>query len=91
MQRVVHQKMNYKPGTLADTPYLPSTGSLKYKTFCSHFVTMVLRRSYFQTQCLPSLVKYGWEFSNSLSSFVICRNAFLGQREGMSKYQPLVF
>ena len=31
-----------------------------------HFVVMLLRRSHLPLQCLPSPVKYGWEFSNCL-------------------------
>ena len=48
--------------------------SLKYETFRSHFATMVLQSSYIPSQCLPSLVKYGWERSNGLLVPVITNN-----------------
>ena len=80
---------HWQSDTPTDTQYLPYVFPFwKYKTFCSHFVTMVLRRSCPPSQCLPSLVKYGWEFSNALlvplityssqGVFGSSRNEFLG-------------
>ena len=55
--------------------YLPPTmSSLKYETFRSHLVNKVLRSSYIPSQCLPSLVQYGWECSNSLLVYIITNN-----------------
>lgn len=42
----------------------PKMSSVKYKTFRSHSVTMVLRLPDLPSQCLISVVKYGCKLSN---------------------------
>ena len=39
----------------------PTFEALKYKTFRSHYVTMVLRRAHLSKQNLPSPLDFGWE------------------------------
>ena len=41
---------------------LPSKfGTLKYKIFCSHYVSFTLKRAVVSKQNLPSFLNYGWE------------------------------
>ena len=44
----------------ADMLPTPTAGSLKYKIFRCHYITIVLRRSHLALQHLPMAVNYGW-------------------------------
>ena len=39
----------------------PTFGALKYKIFCSHYVTTTLKRAVVSKQNLPSFLNHGWE------------------------------
>ena len=43
----------------------PTSGALKYRVFCCHYVTMVLRCANQPMQNLPPAVDYRWELNDS--------------------------